>query len=121
MKKLKLILVTILVICLWGCGALMEKVGEMQKKMEKMQETAFSVCDCDVVKLISYEQKNLTTTAYMEVIGTEAKSNKEVAIKINEALKKEVEGYCDIDIFEINFINKGKQESFVIKQCEIAE
>ena len=86
-----------------------------------MQSIAFSVCDCDEVRLVGYSEENFRTYAYIEIIGAEEKSKRQLALKINEVLKKGIDKYCSIDRLTLDFVNKGEHEVIVIRYCKLDE
>lgn len=62
-----------------GCG-----LNELMEKTNKMTETIQANCDCDDVRLLSYEENGMgTVTVYFEVVGTDTEKHIETAEIIN--------------------------------------
>jgi len=110
------ILAFLIIILFNGCG-----MQEMMNKTNKIHDVALSNCSCDDVRLMNYTEQNFRTYAYIEVVGMNGFSKKEIANKINEALKREVTDYCKIDEFTMDFINKGNHETVIVRYCKIEE
>ncbi|MBF9222370.1 hypothetical protein [Hymenobacter ruricola] len=113
MKKLSII--GLLSLFLTSCT-----LEELMSKTNKMTEVIQANCDCDDVRLLSYEDNmGGESTAYFEVVGAEVVRHALIASEINKALKQNINNYCDIDELTLDFINKGKHSRILISNCEI--
>lgn len=115
-ENMKKILVLVSIVAFMGsCG-----MKEMMEKTNLMTEIILSNCDCDDVRLLSYEEATKgAITAYFEVVGTDIEKQDSVAVEINTALKKMISDYCDIDNLTLDFINKGQHNIIEIESCEV--
>jgi hypothetical protein len=116
MKIIRLIFFLGLVTSIDGCG-----FEEMRKRTEELHDITLSKCKCDDVRLINYSEENFRTYAHLEIIGSNEVLRKEIANKINEALKDSVSDYCKIDELKLDFLNKGTHDIITIRYCKINE
>jgi hypothetical protein len=113
----RVLLMSLVAIFLSSCG-----FTEMMEKTNKMTKIIQSNCDCDDVRLLSYEDNTIgTITAYFEIVGTDIEKHSEIASKINNSLKKNISDFCNIDGLTLDFINKGEHNKITIENCEIKE
>ena len=98
-----------------SCG-----MTEMIGKINEMTNIIKSNCDCDDVKLLSYEDNMMgTITGYFEIIGSDIEKHNDIANNINNSLKKNITDFCNIDELTLDFINKGNHHKINIQNCEI--
>ena len=113
MKKLSVI--GLLALFLTSCV-----LDELMKKTNKMTEVIQANCDCDDVRLLSYEDNmGGQSTAYFEIVGAGVAKHTLIASEINKALKQNINDYCNINELTLDFINKGKHSKILIGNCEI--
>jgi hypothetical protein len=116
-NNLKISLMLFILLSISGCG----QMEEVMKKSEDIQKSLTTHCDCEEVRMINYSINNFTTTANYELVGCKFRSPKEEALRILTFLKKDVQGFCDIDEFTLDFINKGNHRPVLIEKCKLSE
>jgi hypothetical protein len=116
MKILQVLFLLCLSFSFFGCN-----IQDFRNKTEKIERITMAQCKCDDVRLINYTEENFRTYVELEVVGSGNFSKREIATKINEALKDSVTDYCKIDEFMLDFIDNGNHELLTIRYCKIDE
>jgi hypothetical protein len=100
-----------------------DTIKRLQDRTKQLEEITTSVCNCDKVVVTGYSEQDFRSYASLEVIGADLSNHthKEIASLINESLKSKMEDFCEIDKVQLIFTNKNKQESFIIRYCQIDE
>ena len=99
---------------LYSCG-----LNETEEEFDRMEQLALNACDCDMVELQNYIGGFFSTTAELEIVGANNKSQEEVALRINQIWKDSIQDYCNIDEISLVFITTGKNKTIIIKNCEV--
>ena len=108
-------MLTLLAFLSTGCG-----LDDLMRKTREMTTVIQATCDCDDVRLLSYEDNMAgEITAYFEILGADVDKHEKIASKINESLKGNIKGYCDIDELTLDFINKGKHDKILFGNCKL--
>jgi hypothetical protein len=108
------ILLPMLFFIVEGCGQLQE----MMQKSQDIQRILASECDCEEVRMVNYSIENFTNSAHCEMVGCKFESLDKESERISALLKKEIKGFCEIDDFTIDFINKGKHQLVQLQKCK---
>jgi len=103
------------ILSLNGCS----QIKKMMNKPEDIRKSLISHCECDDVRLISYQMENLVTIAQYEIVGSNFKSAVEEAQRLKGFLENETYDFCDIDQFTFDFINEENHKYVVMRKCVI--
>lgn len=115
-RTLKLIIVAISIGLLNSCG--FSDMKEMFEKADKITSVMQNNCDCEEVSMLEYNIENFTTTATYKLVGCEFEEFEEEAQRVNQLLKDSIPNFCDIDHFNLVFVNKGEQKVKSYSKCE---
>jgi hypothetical protein len=97
-----------------GCG----QMQEVMQKSQDIQRSLASQCDCEDVRMINYSIENFTASAHYELVGCQFESLEKESKRITDFLKKDIPGFCEIDDFTVDFINKGEHQVVRLKDCK---
>lgn len=117
MKSTSPFLIFLLTIILSSCS--LEGMKNMMEQSSKIRNTIEKNCDCEEVSMMGYQIHNLTTTATYKLVGCEFESIENEASKIVEVLGDSITDFCDIDNFNLIFVNKGDKNIISYSNCEL--
>ncbi len=116
-KKFKLLALGICSVALLNsCG-----FGELDKLLEnskKITSTLQQTCDCEEVSILNYAIQNGTTRATYKLVGCDFNDIDSEALRIKQVLSDSIPGFCDIEEFNLVFINKGKERIKSFARCQ---
>lgn len=119
MKKLKSLLLLsgiFTIIILNGCG-----FGELEKLLDnskKITSTLQQHCDCEEISVMNYSITNQSTTATYKLVGCDFNDIDSEALRIRKVLSDSIPGFCNIEEFNLVFINKGKERIKSFARCQ---
>lgn len=115
-KKIKLIVAGIIAVALVnGCG--FGDLNGMLERADKITQTLNQHCDCEEVSVLNYSIHNGTTTATYKLVGCPFDNIDSEALRIKKLLSDSIPGFCDIEEFNLVFINKGKERIKSFTRC----
>ncbi|GEM_PF-2010064 len=95
--------------------------GELDKLLEnskKITSTLQQHCDCEEISVMNYSVHNLSTTASYKLVGCDFNDINSEALRIRKLLSDSIPGFCDIEEFNLVFINKGKERIKSFTKCQ---
>lgn len=99
-----------------GCG-----LGNLEKVLEnaeKITSTLQQHCDCEEISVLNYTVENLSTTATYKLVGCAFDNIDSETARIKKVLSDSIPGFCDIEEFNLVFINKGKERIKSFSKCQ---
>ncbi len=103
-----------------GCG--FAELDEIMKKSHLIEKTLQESCNCDEAEVLNYSVSNGNhTTISCKMVGCPYPDKEQALKEINTLLRKKIPGFCDIDEFTIDFVNKGKHETGQLALCKDAK
>lgn len=99
-----------------GCG-----FGDLEKVLEnaeKITSTLQQHCDCEEISVLNYSVTNKSTTATYKLVGCPFDDIDSEAVRIKKVLSDNIPGFCDIEEFNLVFINKGKERIKSFAKCQ---
>jgi hypothetical protein len=88
--------------------------------LEKSQEIVTVLkdnCDCDDIRLVEYNWEDYKTTAHYEVVGCKFDSLETEQERVIQILKEQIDGFCDINSFTLDFINEMEHHAVTLRKC----
>lgn len=99
-----------------GCG-----FGELEKLLDnskKITSTLQQHCDCEEISVMNYSITNQSTTATYKLVGCDFNDIDSEALRIRKVLSDSIPGFCNIEEFNLVFINKGKERIKSFTRCQ---
>lgn len=109
------------------CLSLITQLGSCNfaSNMQDMVEKSMNItkvmqnnCDCDEVSIMEYQTTNLVTTASYKLVGCEFEDFDKETLRIKTILQDSIPGFCDIDHFNLVFVNKGERMVKSFSKCK---
>lgn len=117
LKRFKLLTLALLpAILLNSCG--FEALDKLLENSQKITSTLQQNCDCEEISALNYSIHNGTTTATYKLVGCDFKDIDSEALRIKQVLSDSIPGFCDIEEFNLVFINKGKERIKSFERCQ---
>lgn len=75
-------------------------------------------CNCEEVSMVKYSIENFTTTATYKLVGCEFEEFEEEALRVKVILSDSIPDFCEIQYFNLVFVNKGVQKVKRYSKCK---
>ena len=75
-------------------------------------------CECEEISMVQFKIQNLTTTATYRLVGCEFEDLDSEVLRLKEILTDSIPKFCEIDHFNMVFVNKGKKTIRSFTNCE---
>lgn len=118
-KKLKSLLLLsgmFSMLLLNGCG--FEELDKVLENSKKITSTLQQNCDCEEISVMNYSVKNGSTNASYRLAGCDFNDIDSEALRIRKVLSDSIPGFCNIEEFNLVFINKGKERIKSFARCQ---
>lgn len=118
-KKFKSLLLLSLIfsmLLLNSCG--FEELDKLLENSKKITSTLQQNCNCEEISVMNYSIQNGTTTATYKLVGCDFNDIDSEALRIRKVLSDSIPGFCDIEAFNLVFINKGKERIKSFTRCQ---
>lgn len=93
------------------------EMTDMFKKANDINAVLQNNCDCDEVSMVEYSMNNFVTTASYKLVGCEFESLDDESLRVMKILTDSIPQFCDIDYFNLVFVNKGEREVKSYADC----